>query len=230
MQFKKTITVAFALLAFAAPGLVPASAHASFFMDFEGLQDLETVNTFYDGGFGGNGSGPGPDFGVTFTSTTLAIIDADAGGSGNFGGEPSASTIMFWLEGGNSFMNVADGFDTGFSFFYTAINATGFINVWDGFNGTGNILGSFNLPLTPFNGAPDPTGQFSPLVPVGVGFSGLAKSVEFGGSANQIGFDNITFGDAAPQSSVPEPASLLLLGMGLAGAGGLKGRLRRRNK
>ena len=36
-------------------------------------------------------------------------------------------------------MNVPAG-DTGFSFFYTAINNPGFVRVYDGLNGTGNIL------------------------------------------------------------------------------------------
>ncbi|HTQ79133.1 MAG TPA: hypothetical protein VMM92_03995, partial [Thermoanaerobaculia bacterium] len=37
-------------------------------------------------------------------------------------------------------------------------------------------------------------------VPIGVSFSGVARSVDFGGTANQIGFDNITFGSQTPNS------------------------------
>ena len=153
-------------------------------LTFEGLQDLEPVNDFYNGGTGGFGS-VGTNYGISMTTNSLALIDADAGGSGNFGGEPSPSTALFFLSG-TAIMNVAAGFDTGFSFYYTAIFNPGSITVYDGLNGTGNILASLLLPLTPNNGAPDPTGTFSPFVPIGVGFAGIAKSIDFGGTVNQI--------------------------------------------
>jgi hypothetical protein len=186
-------------------------------LDFEGLDDLEPVQQFYNGGTGGFGSGPGTNHGVAMSPNALAIIDADDGGSGNFGGEPSPVTILFFLEGAAATMDVAAGFTTGFSFFYSAINQPGSVTVWDapgGATGGGNLLASIPLPLTTFNGAPDPTGQFSPLVPVGVAFAGTAFSVDFGGTVNQIGFDNITFGSATPGGVVPEPATVISLATG----------------
>jgi hypothetical protein len=188
-------------------------------LDFEGLDDLEAIENFYNGGTSQNGNS-GTNFGVTFSNNTLAVVDADAGGSGNFGGEPSPDTIMFFLTGASAVMNVAAGFDTGFSFFYSAINNPGSVDVYDGLNGTGNILASLNMPLTPFNGAPDPSGQFSPLVALGVGFAGTAKSVSFAGVQNQIGFDDVTFGaedPGEPPAAIPEPSIIALLGIGLAG-------------
>ena len=167
-------------------------------LTFEGLGDQEPVNDFYNGGTGGNGSGPGPNYGVQFSTHSLSIIDADAGGSGNFGGEPSPSTILFFLTGAAATMNVPAGFTTGFSFFYSAINNPGVIRVYDGLDATGNVLATLNLPVTPNGGAPDPTGQFSPLVPIGVTFTGTAHSVDFGGTVNQVGFDNITLGSGTP--------------------------------
>ena len=167
----------------------------SIVLDFEGLQNLEPVAEFYNGSFGGSGSGPGTNFGVEFSNNSLAIIDGDAGGSGNFGGEPSPDTVLFFLNGTSARMNVPGGFDTGFSFFYSAINNPGFLRVYDELNGTGNILAEFDLPLTPTNGQPDPNGAFSPLLPVdSIEFQGVAKSVDFGGVINQIAFDDITFG------------------------------------
>ncbi|HEX8203639.1 MAG TPA: hypothetical protein VF590_24395 [Isosphaeraceae bacterium] len=164
-------------------------------LDFEGLKNLEPIQGYYDGGLGGQGSGPGPNFGVTFSGNALAIKDADAGGSGNFGGEPSPDNVAFFLTGGGALtMNVAAGFDKGFSFFYTAINQPGFLRIYDGPNATGNVLATLNLPVTPFNGGPNPSGTFSPLVPFTAPFTGVAKSVDFGGTANQIAFDNITLG------------------------------------
>jgi hypothetical protein len=216
-------TVGATMFSLATTGIAQA---ATIVLDFEGLQDLEPVNNFYNGGLGGNGSGPGPDYNITFTSNSLIVKDGDAGGSGNFGGEPSPDNILFFLEGSAAIMNVLDGFTTGFSFFYSAINNPRVVNVYDDFNGTGNLLASLNLPLTPSNGTPDPTGAFSPLVPFGVSFSGLAKSVDFGGTVNQIGFDNITLGSSTPggnSQTTPEPATMLgLLTVVSLGLGSLK--------
>jgi len=175
-------------------------------LTFEGLANLEPVQDFYDAGTGGNGSGPGPDFDVVFSDNALAIIDADDGGTGNFGGEPSPSTILFFLSGTAATMNVAAGFTTGFSFFYSAISQPGSITVYDGLDATGNVLATLPLPLTPANGAPDPTGAFSPFVPIGVTFNGTARSIDFGGTIDQIGFDDITLGSETP-GSTPVPTS-----------------------
>lgn len=183
----------------------PPRGDASIVLDFEGLADNEAVNEFYNGGTGGAGSGPGTNFGVSFSGNSLALIDADAGGTGNFGGEPSPDTILFFLSGAAANVNVPAGFSTGFSFFYTAINNPGVIRVYDGLNATGNLLATLDLPLTPAGGAPDPTGDFSPLVPIGVTFAGTAMSVDFGGTVNQVGFDNITFGSGTPGGGGPPP-------------------------
>ena len=187
-------------------------------LDFEGVGDQNAVGNFYNGGAGVN-------YGVQFSANALGLVDADAGGSGNFGGEPSPDTILFFLGGTAATLNYAAGFDTGFSFFYTAINSPGFVTVYDGLNGTGNILATLNLPLTPNNGAPDPSGQFSPLVPVGVAFAGTAKSVDFGGVINQIGFDNITFGSQTPGGVPDGGSSAVLLSLGVLGLAGVRRRM-----
>lgn len=227
MIISKTIVGGGVALALAVAGVASPACAVPVVLTFEGLQNSEWVDQFYDGGTGHLGSGPGSNFGIRF-SNAVAFIDSDAGGTGNFGGEPSPSTAITFLGASATTMNVAAGFDTGFSFFYSAIAAPGVVRVWSDLDGTGTLLVELDLALTPFQGAPDPTGAFSPFLPFGVTFDGIARSVDFSGSSNQIGFDNITLGSERPigaAQAVPEPGSLLLLAAGLAGVG-LLARLR----
>jgi len=195
-------------------------------LTFEGLQDQESVNGYYNGGFGGSGSGPGPSDGIVFSSNSLALVEDNHGGTGNEGGEPAGDTGLFFLSGGADTMDVAAGFTTGFSFFYSAPFDPGSISVFSGLDGTGTLLATLALPLTAdgaVSGCADNSGaNFCPFVPIGVTFSGTAESVNFGGSANQIVFDNITLGSSvATGSAAPEPGSVFLLisGMGAMGLG-----------
>ena len=132
-------------------------------------------------------------------------------------------TILFFLTGPGDVMNVPAGFSTGFSFFYSAVVYPGTVDVWSGPDATGTLLASLDLPVTPSGGAGCTYGAYCPWFPIGVSFAGTAQSVNFTGTANYIGFDNITLGSSTP--GVPEPASLMLLGSGLVG---LATKLRRR--
>lgn len=193
-------------------GGASAASAAPIVLTFEGLGDQEAIDSYYAGGFGGNGSGPGPNYGITFGSDSLALIEGSAGGSGNFSNPPSGVTVAFFLSGPGDVMDVPAGFDTGFSFYYAdQVGFTGNVSVYSGLDGTGTLLASLSLPSTP-----DP---YNVWVPMGVAFSGTAESAIFSGSADYIGFDNITLGAATP-GGVPEPAAwtMMLLGVGAVGA------------
>ena len=191
-------------------------------LTFEGLQNLETVSDYYNGGAGGSGSGPGPNYGITFTPDSLAIISDTAGGTGNFDQAPSGDTILFFLSGAGDTMNVASGFTTGFSFYYSSPFNPGNVAVYSGLNGTGTLLTMLDLPASPAGKGTLPcnsTDDYCPFVPFGVTFSGTAQSVVFSGTANYIAFDNVTLGSSVPTPTAPEPSTLFLLGSGVCAVG-----------
>ena len=199
------------LLATAALLALPSTANAAVTLTFEGLGNLDPVGNFY-----------APNY--VFSADTLAVIDSDAGGTGNIANEPSGQTVMFFLDANNATLNVTNGFTTGFSFYYSSA-AVASVNVYDGLNATGNLLATLDLSAQ-FNQncAGDPNGAYCNWTAVGVNFGGTAYSIDFGGTANRVAFDNITFGSANP-GGVPEPAAwaMMLAGFGLVG-----GAMRRR--
>jgi hypothetical protein len=216
-SFKLAVSALATALAFAA---APQAFAAPVVLTFEGAGNIASVNNFYNGGTDSSGAS-GTNYGINFSPTSLALIDSDDGGSGNFANEPSPGTILFFQQGGAATMNVAAGFNTGFSFFYTSSGA-GFVNVYDGLNGTGSLLATLNLVGTNGSCAGDPTGGFCSFAAVGVAFAGTALSVDFGGAAGSIGFDDITLGAVVPGGEVPEPATLGLLGLAALGLGAMR--------
>jgi hypothetical protein len=215
--------IAAALALASASSLVCASPIV---LTFEGLKNNEAVNNFYNGGTGSLGSA-GTNYGVNFSTDSLALIDSDAGGTGNFANEPSASTILFFTAG-SAVLNYSAGFTGGFSFFYTTLSFTGTVDVWDGLNKTGTKLGSIAVGALGSNCVGDPTGGFCNWAAAGLTFSGVAKSIDFGGTASQVGYDNITIGAGTPTpgndpgTSVPEPGSLALVAAAMLALGAVR--------
>lgn len=212
MNTLKNIAAATALLV----GGITAANAAVVVLDFAGVvnpSNSTAIGGFYDGGVSGDGN-TGTNYGVAFSSNALAI------NSYNGCCEPDSPTpgILYFLSGGAVTIDVAAGFDTGFSFYY-ASNTNAFVTVYDGLGGTGNILASLSLA----NNYSSNCG-YCVWDPVGVSFAGIAKSIDFGGGADYVAYDDITFGSKTP--GLPEPGSVEL--MMIAGVGMLASALRRR--
>jgi len=218
MKFVKTAAVFAAL----AGGLATTAFAADpITLDFEGLGSQASILDFYNGGTDSAGNS-GTNYGVSFGSNSLALREDDP--DANFSMAPSGQTVMFFLTG-SAVLNYSAGFEDGFSFYYSNVSFSGVVNVYDGLNASGNLLGSIELPA--LGVGPDPLNPFSNWEIGALAFDGVAMSIDFGGTVNQVGYDNITFGSVDPTiPAVPEPETYAMLLAGLAVVGAVARRRR----
>jgi hypothetical protein len=177
MTFKKTLQAAVAALAFGAAGFASAAVTT---LTFEGVGDVNPIGSYYNGGAGG-------DLGIEFSASSLALVDSDAGGQGDFANEPGpGSTVMFFLDADSAYLNYAAGFTGGFAFYYSSEVAT-IVEVWDGLNGGGNRIGFITLDAqfqaqsltNPDGCSGDPNGKYCNWTLAGLAFTETARSVSF---------------------------------------------------
>lgn len=204
-------------------------------LNFEGINSTypsgyAQVLEFYNGGNSSDGT-TGTNYGISFGSNALAIclnsttVTCSNTSRGGLGDPNSQRGGLFFLDGSETFLNYSSGFTTGFSFNYVGQRA-GSVDVYDGLNGTGNLLGSVALSPNGSNCPAYSSSGFCPFQAAGITFNGIGRSISFGGVANQIVFDDVTFGSQRP-GNVPEPSAWALL---IVGFGTVGGALRRRKQ
>ncbi len=171
---------------------------------FTGLQNLEFVANdcssgtgYYDGCTGSLGSGPGTNLGLEFTPNAQAIISAAHGGAGNFTGNPSNHPVMFFHTDDHVAVTFRKGVALGLWFYYSALQ-NGQATVYDGPSGTGNILTSVSL--NPNDSGCD-TYKMCVWTPVGVPLSAMANSIQFSGTADDLGIGDLHLGKPLPSTT-----------------------------
>ncbi len=187
----------------------PAHAATPFLLDFEHSWPYASdIANYYNGGTASDGSS-GTNYGVSFTnsvdSSMFGFSNNDGLGSLPNGDYYANAPSMLGIAspfGPTVFMNVSGGVDSMLSFYYTSPQAiTGAVKAYSGLNGTGDLLGSFDL-------AANNTGLADTWTQVTFNFTGTALSFDWSASAGAVGLDNI--------AAVPEANSYALLLAGLS--------------
>jgi hypothetical protein len=138
--------------------------------------------------------------GVTFTNVLGASNDADFTYYTN---APSPLGVAYVQLNGEvnttAYMNVDAGVDSSITFSYSSLaDVVGAVKAYSGLNGTGTLLGTFNLTA-------NATTSFDVWTAATFAYSGVAKSFDLSATNGAVGLDNIAI------TPVPEASTGLMV-------------------
>ncbi len=191
-----------------------AWADAPITIDFEGAVGyVNPIAEFYNGGSDGAGNS-GANLGVSFTDAAVGISN-DVNFS-YYSNAPTGGTVMAAFDT-TALMNVASGFSGQLTFWYaSSVTTLDAVNIYSDLNGTGTLLASASLFGNASLGCSDTA--FCRFDLTSVKFAGVAKSVNFGGNAQFVAYDNIGI------TPVPEVDTYVMLAAGLVAMAFIKRR------
>jgi len=143
---------------------------------------------------------------ISFSGSGLTLTVAETGGTNQLG-EASIWMPVAVTDANEAIMYQDNGASIGHISFASPVDAFG-IDITTDWNSTITVGNAVNTTLTAIANTP----QFFGVTDIGGSFSEFTFDASGGGGANYIGFDAASFGTA-----IPEPATLSLLGLGLAG-------------
>jgi hypothetical protein len=206
----KLITTAALVLA----ASTSAFADAPITIDFEGaIGYVNPIAEFYNGGTDGAGN-TGPNLGVSFTDAAVGVSN-DVNFS-YYSNAPTMGTVLAAFDS-TATMNVAQGFSGQLTFWYSSsVSTLDAVNIYSGLNSTGTLLASASLFGNASLGCSDT--PFCRFDLTSVKFAGVAQSVNFGGNAQFVAYDNIGI------TPVPELDTFVMLAAGLVAMAFIKRR------
>ncbi len=185
-------------------------------LDFEGATGYaNAIGAFYNGGTDSLGNS-GANLGVSFTDAALGLSNDSS--FSYYSNAPTSGSVMFAYDA-TATMNVASGFTGQLTFWYASNAAVlDAVNIYSGLNSTGTLLASASLFGNASLACSDT--DFCRFDLTSVKFAGVAHSVNFGGNALNVAYDNI----GLTISAVPEPETYVLLTAGLLAVAFIKRR------
>lgn len=184
-------------------------------LTFEGLLDGEEVLGYYGGGAGGSGSTSSLLSFLSFGPGSVATVDKDAGGTGNFAKAPSGVTVLQFLEGSPASLTAAPNLSlSSVGLYYTPPGSPLLIQLFAGPGGTGSLIGLLQLSGSRATCGVDPVPEFSCWVWFNQQLPAGVRSLVFVDWSARAFVDNLEIGMTI---SVPEPGNLLSLAVALLG-------------